>query len=81
MKGDRRPQDPATGVASSTPRELLRRYVLARVVAAALTEEGHEVLTPDDGDLDDVERARWMVCLAIVERLMDALLVPLESLV
>ena len=41
----------------------------AKVVAAVLTENGMPVSSPDEGDLDDVERERWNACIDIVRRL------------
>jgi hypothetical protein len=42
-----------------------RQVQLAKIVASVLTEHGLHVSTPDDGDLDDVERERWDACLEI----------------
>ena len=41
----------------------------AKLVATTLSEYGLHVSSPDDGDLDDVERERWEACLEIVRRL------------
>lgn len=43
----------------------------AKRVAAILTDNGHPVSSPDEGTLDDVELARWQVCLQIVQALDD----------
>lgn len=43
----------------------------AKIVADILTDNGLSVSSPDDGDLDDVERERWNVCLQIVKALDD----------
>lgn len=40
----------------------------ARLVASILTDNGHAVSSPDDGDLDDVELERWNVCVEIADR-------------
>ncbi len=42
---------------------------LARDVARILSEHGLQVSSPDEGDLDDVERERWDACIAIVKAL------------
>ena len=51
----------------------------AKLVAWILTENGHPVSSPDEGDLDDVERERWNVCVEIVRRL-DAWTLPRRRL-
>jgi hypothetical protein len=46
-----------------------RSKARAKLVALILTENGHPVSSPDDGDLDDVELERWNVCVQIVQAL------------
>lgn len=43
----------------------------AKAVAQILTDNGHQVDSPDSHTLDDVEWARWNVCLQIVQTLDD----------
>lgn len=46
-------------------------YDRAKIVAQILTDNGHQVDSPDSGTLDDVEWERWNVCLQIVQALDD----------
>lgn len=44
----------------------------AKIVAKILTDNGHEVTAPDEASLDDVEMARWNICVEIVRALIEA---------
>lgn len=41
----------------------------AKLVASILTDHGHPVTPPDEGDLDDEALERWEVCVEIVKTL------------
>lgn len=43
----------------------------AKMVAQILSEHGLHVSSPDDGDLDDVERERWDACVRIIKALEE----------
>ncbi len=43
----------------------------AKIVARILSEHGHHVSSPDDGDLDDVELERWNVCVEIARAVRE----------
>jgi hypothetical protein len=45
---------------------------LAKIVADVLSQHGLDVRGPEDGDLDEVEKARWAVCQEIVRALQQA---------
>jgi hypothetical protein len=57
------------GGSGVTPATTMAR---AKMVAQILSEHGLHVISPDDGDLDDVERERWDACVRIVKALEEA---------
>lgn len=46
---------------------------LAKIVADILSQHGLDVRGPEDGELDEVEQARWAVCQEIVQEIVRAL--------
>jgi hypothetical protein len=46
-----------------------RQALKAQIIARILSEHGLHVSSPDEGDLDDVERERWNACVEIAKAL------------
>ncbi len=53
----------------------------ARAIAAVLTDEGMPVYPPEDGDHDDVERARWNTVIVAARSAIEAMREPTPEMI